>query len=548
MRSAVKRVTLLLRVEPAAISLDVEAISARLAAVNPMAVGMTPKRLANVRSDFLAALKVTGAILVKSGSKSPLRPPWTDLFARLSGRRAHIGLSRLARYASARGIAPQDVDDQLISAFIATVRAQSLCARPTVLHRQVTRIWNEAAGDPALGLQTVTVPPVRAATRIDWARLSDSFRQDVDDYLCWCAVVDPFAPDARPRPLAPRTRRLRRDQIHAAVTSLIKSGTEPSSVRSLAELVSPTHFKGILRTRLNGVSGKESVFNHDVGKALIQIGHEWVKVDARHFAELKRLMGKMPAPLPGLTSKNRQALRQFNDAIVLRRLYWLPERLWGEVRRDARQTFRTLAKAQAALALAILCYMPVRLQNLALLEFDTHVFLRGPARGRSTLELPAYEVKNRRELGFDIPPTVAKMLAEYRDRLVPKIIGGRPTRLFVNIDGSPKNPASLASLVTTYLRKRAGIVLTPHQFRHLSAKVILDQESGAFATVMQLLGHTSLKTTISAYAGIDSARAARRHRYLVEQALAAEIPARRAQRHTSQGTTKARTVSDAAQG
>ena len=47
----------------------------------------------------------------------------------------------------------------------------------------------------------------------------------------------------------------------------------------------------------------------------------------------------------------------------------------------------------------------------------------------STLELSAAEVKNRQELGYDIQRGVAKMLIEYRDRIAPKIIGHRPTRL-----------------------------------------------------------------------------------------------------------------------
>jgi integrase len=88
----------------------------------------------------------------------------------------------------------------------------------------------------------------------------------------------------------------------------------------------------------------------------------------------------------------------------------------------------------------------------------------------------------------------------------------------------------VAGLIMNYLRRRAGIVLTPHQFRHLSAKVILDADPGGFETAKQVLGHKSIKTTVGAYAGIDSRRAARRHHYLVEQALATEMPARRSTR------------------
>ena len=247
-----------------------------------------------------------------------------------------------------------------------------------------------------------------------------------------------------------------------------------------------------------------------------------------------------------MTSKNKKSLRQFDDPAALRRLYRLPERLLAEVRRESKPTLRTLAKAQAALAVAILSYAPLRPQNLTALEFDTHLFLREGADAISSLEVPAHEVKNRTELAFDIPPRVAKMLLEYRDRIAPKILGHRPTRLFVNVDGTPKNQASCGSLWSSLMCENApGIMLTPHQFRHLSAKRVLDH-GGEYETVKQCLGHTSLKTTVGAYAGIDCRRAARRHQQLVEQALAAEIPARRSKRRPSRGATKERNIWDGA--
>jgi integrase len=113
------------------------------------------------------------------------------------------------------------------------------------------------------------------------------------------------------------------------------------------------------------------------------------------------------------------------------------------------------------------------------------------------------------------------MLIEYRDRIAPKVVGRRPDRLFVNADGTPKKQATVANIITSHLKKR-GIVLTSHQFRHLSAKLLLDAEPGSFETVRQLLGHRRLETTVGAYAGIDSRRAARHHQRLVEAALAAE--------------------------
>jgi hypothetical protein len=99
LRSAVKRVADLLGNEPAGIALDMEAISRRLAAISPLAIGMAPKRLANIRSDLLAAVKASGVIPVMGKAKKVLSPAWAELFEHLTGRRTHIGLSRLARHA-----------------------------------------------------------------------------------------------------------------------------------------------------------------------------------------------------------------------------------------------------------------------------------------------------------------------------------------------------------------------------------------------------------------------------------------------------------------
>src|SRR5215210_6686743 len=104
LRSAVMGVADLLGNLPARIALDLPTIAARLAAISPVAAGMTPKRFANVRSDFLAAVRASGLMPMRQWHKGSLAPAWRQLFARLSGRRAHLGLSRFARYASARGI------------------------------------------------------------------------------------------------------------------------------------------------------------------------------------------------------------------------------------------------------------------------------------------------------------------------------------------------------------------------------------------------------------------------------------------------------------
>lgn len=536
LRSAVRRISALMGDNPACIPLDLPAISAKLATTSPAASGMSAKRFSNVRSDFVAAVKESGLQSLYRSADTPLSAEWQRLMAALPTKRARYGLSRLGRYASARRIAPAEVDDATIQAFISTVRNESLQRKPSALHRSVTLTWNETAQQSGFDLQRVEVPSFRRhPSRIEWSRLPKAFRRDADSFLKWCAGSDAFAANARPRPLARQTLDLRRNQIHAAVTSLVESGIEPASIKSLPVIVSSENFKRIMRRRYEMAGRRENVFNHDLAIALLQIAKEWVHVKPTALAELKRLVSMVPKPTPGLTPKNKTALRQFDDPAVLRRLYDFSDRLWAEVKRDDKPNGQTLVKAQAAIAVAILCYMPIRLQNLAVLAFDEHLFLKEGPGAISSLELSAAEVKNRTELGFDIPRHLAKMLIEYRNSIAPKVIGKRPDRLFVKADGAPKNQGAVAWAIRKYLKRRTGIALSPHQFRHLSAKVILDREPGNFETPRQLLGHKSVQTTAAIYAGISTRRAARHHQQLVEEALTAQMPKRQNQSSSKQG-------------
>jgi len=57
--------------------------------------------------------------------------------------------------------------------------------------------------------------------------------------------------------------------------------------------------------------------------------------------------------------------------------------------------------------------------------------------------------------------------------------------------------------------------ITPHRFRHLAAKIVLDTHPGALCMVKELLGHKSFKTTANAYAGLRTREAAREYDKLV---------------------------------
>jgi hypothetical protein len=148
LQSAVKRVASLLGQDAAAIPLDLPAISAKLAEFNPVAVGISAKTFANLRSGFLTALKVSGLKPVQRSIKTELSPAWANLMAQLLGKRAHLGLSRFARYASAHGIEPDQIDDAVIARFIAAVHEGSLHRKPNDLGNGDLERSGEAVGLP----------------------------------------------------------------------------------------------------------------------------------------------------------------------------------------------------------------------------------------------------------------------------------------------------------------------------------------------------------------------------------------------------------------
>src|SRR5438874_10118370 len=140
-------------------------------------------------------------------------------------QRVQVGLSRLARWASLRRVAPEVVDGAVVARFMAELEASTLVRSLRDLQRQVALSWNVLVERNADGvLKAVLVPSFKPApTRVGWDKLQASFREDVEAYLAWCEMPDPLDDRARARALAPRTRELRRNHLHSAVTAAVAS-------------------------------------------------------------------------------------------------------------------------------------------------------------------------------------------------------------------------------------------------------------------------------------------------------------------------------------
>ena len=485
----------------------------KLAAINVAGAGLTPKTFQNIRSNTLAALRHTGATDRPALRKIPLAEPWARLHQALPDKRMRNGISRFLRFCSAFEIEPEQADDQTVERFLDYLRDVVPQRKVKEAHRRTSRLWNEAATSVSGWPQTrLTVPDNRPTRRRrSLATLTEDFRRDLEAYLTMRANPDPFDEMAPAKPLKPRTLQLRREQLRLAASALVECGREPGSITGLAVLTELETFKQILRQMHADHDNQPSAWVEGVAKTLIAVAREWVHVPDDRLAELKRLLARLPKVQPGLTAKNREALRQFGDEINLARLLALPELLLQEARRIDPPTYKAAVKAQLALAIELLLNCPIRGQNLINLQLGQHVLRPAGRRGKVYLCLEPFEVKNEERIDFEFPSHLTRMLDTYLERFHPLLGGERCTHLFATREGKQKSQATLAQQISTTIYKRTGLRMTLHQFRHLAAALHLEGNPGGFESLRQLLGHKSTKTTVNFYAGLDTRRAARMH-------------------------------------
>jgi integrase len=214
-----------------------------------------------------------------------------------------------------------------------------------------------------------------------------------------------------------------------------------------------------------------------------------------------------------MTEKNLTRLRQLDDPAVRDRLLAFPTLTIREVlRHDSGGTAEALA-VQAAVAIELWPFVPLRITNFAGLRLDRHLIPRGGDRAERSwaIHVPAAMVKNAIDLDYELPAPIARHLEIYLERFRPRLVTGTNPWLFPGRDGKAKHVATLRSQVTRAVRQGTGIELHPHLFRHSAGKLLLDEHPGDQGNAQRMLGHKSIRTTMATYTGAETRAAIRRY-------------------------------------
>ncbi len=201
--------------------------------IHPKFCGLTKKRISNIMSDVLFAMRHTGCIGNGHSYMAPLAAEWQALSDQAIGfGRIRFYLSRLMHFCSAQGIPPEAVDDAVANRFLEALIDESFVKNPIKTHRDICKLWNRAVKEvPGWPITELMVPQYKKTYTTSLEAFPKSFRDEVDSYFDQCAgkdILDDLGPS---KPMKPKTIQSRRYRLRQIVSALVHQGWKIEDMR-----------------------------------------------------------------------------------------------------------------------------------------------------------------------------------------------------------------------------------------------------------------------------------------------------------------------------
>ena len=515
---------------PSLIPTRIAAIGPAVRDLHPARLGVKPKTFANHRANAKAALLWFNRQQPDFRRKAPMDPRYRSLLGQVEDRYAKDMLSPFFRFLSAHDIRPDDVRSDHVESFQAYRRETSFGTVERSQHRALVRYWNaSAARIPVWPKITFTEPPyVKGFTGPAWEDFPQGLRDDIDAYCerigkrhkTISGRIFPTlqAIHHRYAPAGDRRRRQgRRRCRHSARGAQVASRPSPPRPRR-----DPLGYYW----EKNGE--KPSLYTIDLASKLLALAHseDLTTVEIEGLDEIRIALEQYRST--GLTEKNRKLIRQIAHSDVWREVVRLPQRLMAEARINAKtKPYRAAVTAQLAIAILILIWAPVRMQNLASIRIGINLIRPGGPGAPYMLVFPDYDVKNGVPLEFAFDAATSAPIDEYIYQHRPHLMQGFDHDwLFAGAGREHKGTKTLSEQISERLWKELGLEITPHQFRHAAAYIMLKADPGNYELVRRVLGHRSSTTTRNFYISLETLEATRLFGEMVTDLARGEAPAK----------------------
>jgi integrase len=536
--SALTRICTLAGRTPADVSANLALVEKLLNGINPVLANLTAGGFQNLKSNVRRAFSVVGLSGMKSMQKVKPSPAWQALVGQLP-KYSRIKILRFASLCTRTGIAPSAVTEAAFIDFRSEVETCLAAKKAMMVVQGTADAWNhgrvDVPGWPGLTLVRPTNAKPTFVLSLD--AFPTSFQHEQGVWLKRVRDADEDDVHAPTKGYRSRTIANYTESTCYAASALVKIGMPLAEIVGLATLLKPTNIDkiiGFIETRLNAQNSATKTNTLLALLSLAKFGPTSCHKFADPIRDRLKKIGKGAGPeQKSMTEKNRQCVMMFSDPATARRLLKTSTvlmRLADAVENPCAVTAR---QAALAVAIAILFSNPLRAKNLYGLDLDRHFQRVGKGKAEQTfVHIDGNEVKNGVALDFALTKHAAALLLHYLKRYRPILLKahGQPKNtnyLFPGTQDGHIAYSHASLLIGNATEKYVGVRLTTHQFRHVTAYLVLAAQPGAYELLAKVLGHTSTKVTKQAYTGLEGMQTNLHFQDLVRSAGAFGGPAKK---------------------
>lgn len=484
---------------PREITTDVPSLRAALREVHPKVHNISEGRFRNVKSNLARALRLV-RVLPRPRSKPQMTDAWSDFWSHVGPKHVQARLSRFVTFCLHSKIEPRDVSSDTVQAFREMLNKTSIYKLPNKVADDAARAWNRI--NECNRLQHVT-------PRLD--TYPDSFQRDLEKYKARLRCRDIFTDEGPDKSLRESSITTIESDVRQVLGAAVQAGVTQDEFKSLADLVDENHIEMAFDWLAARNEGRPTTGMRNMAATLVNIAKHFVKVEEPELRRLKVMRNNVTVHQDGMSEKNRLRLKQFDDWKNTAALLTLPDKLMARAKRHPSK-FHSPTDALYATAMSILLSCPMRMKNLADLDLEKNIITTGKgARRRFKLWVPGEDVKNGVPIDVDLMPETSAVLAAYLDRFRPELVDVPTSALFPSQRGGNRPASSLGYGITNTIRNETGLDVHPHLFRHLTAKLYLQEYHGDYESVRRQLGHKKYDTTLKFYAVFDNRAAQQRY-------------------------------------